>query len=149
MECISQSLLTHRQIDCHERWHWALEFQAHVHLFPELSSTSCSNRRVWPIYSHFNCRNGIWQTPWLQPSDLPACPPVFGSPSVTDALNWLLEGAQTKHHRQTTCKLHSRTRTLLQLCVARWSLEKENRGGRQRVQTKSWAECQFTSKTAI
>lgn len=84
--------------------------------------------RVVPIYSRFHSRDGVWQIPWLPP---------FGLPLVCLSLcDWrpqsTCEGTQTKHKRQKTCELHSRTNAMLQLYVMCWSLEKKNRGvGRQ------------------
>lgn len=41
VECISQSLLTRRQIDCHQQWHGALAFPSHALLLAALGCTSC------------------------------------------------------------------------------------------------------------
>lgn len=148
MECILiHGTLTHRQIDCHQQWHGALAFWAHVHLFPALSSVFCGCRlqTVSSIHSHFNGSVGVWQTPWHPPSDLAACHLLSTPPSMTDTLNQLV--SELKHN--TTGKQPVSCTQGQECCSSLWrSLEKENRGGKHRFQAKSQAECQITSKTA-
>lgn len=91
--------------------------------------------RVVPIYFHFRSRDEVWQTPWLPPFCLPACPPLSASHSMTDALNRLVK--ELKQNIKVKQPGHSRTTALLQLCVLCWSLEKENR---------SWGQGAFSNK---
>lgn len=150
-ECISQSLLTHRQIDCHQQWHGALAFLSHaLLLFPALYSTSCGCTESCVHLLPFS-----WQRWSLTDSWAPTVRPASVSCSICVSLyDWrpqsTCEGTQTKHKRQTTCKLHSRTRALHQLYVMCWSLEKENRGaGRQGAFSNkilSWMSIHFKER---